>query len=403
MNKTLKKCLLMATTCTMLTGFTATTVTPPVQAAGAAESLLSGGLAMVYVSSAINKMDNTDQGQQESLENAKKQTGYYDNPAAQARVKGILANLEKSPLVKRKGYTVYVNPENDFNAFMTIGRVMSVNKGALDKLDDSELAYVMAHELSHGEHKDIVNGLKKQVGLATAVSAVDGGNNLLANIAGNYINNQVFTMSQEKNADKLGFQILADTDYNIGGAPAAMVVLRNAYGDHYREGLASVINPNNHPKTSSRVTTNNQYMYEYSGNHVSVSGETVYVNGVNIYTPAASGQYTGEERAYFMAGKLAKMYHKGQIYTGAASYSGPSVIVAGTSVITTPGADVASMVANNLNTAFAKPAPEAKNGKGASKSNGNTNAKKSASKAQTKKASTSHANHDVSRPVKLKV
>ena len=167
--------------------------------------------------------------------------------------------------------------------------------------------------------------------------------------------------------------------------------------------MASVINPNNHPKTSGRVTTNNQYMYEYSGNHVSVSGETVYVNGVNIYTPAASGQYTGEERAYFMAGKLAKMYHKGQIYTGAASYSGPSVIVAGTSVITTPGADVASMVANNLNTAFAKPAPEAKNGKGVSKSNANTNAKKSASKAQTKKASTSHANHDVSRPVKLKV
>ena len=305
--------------------------------------------------------------------------------------------------MKRKGYTVYVNPDNEFNAFMTIGRVMSVNKGALDKLDDSELAYVMAHELSHGEHKDIVNGLKKQVGLATAVSAVDGGNNLLANIAGNYINNQVFTMSQEKNADKLGFQILADTDYNIGGAPAAMVVLRNAYGDHYREGLASVINPNNHPKTSGRVTTNNQYMYEYSGNHVSVSGETVYVNGVNIYTPAASGQYTGEERAYFMAGKLAKMYHKGQVYAGAASYSGPRVIVAGPSVITTPGADVASMVANNLNTAFAKPAPEPKNGKGASKSNANTNAKKSVSKAQTKKASTNHVNNDVSRPVKLKV
>ena len=76
----------MATTCTMLTGFTATTVTSPVQAAGAAESLLSGGLAMVYVTSAINEMDNTYQGQQESMENAKKQTGYYDNPAAQARV-----------------------------------------------------------------------------------------------------------------------------------------------------------------------------------------------------------------------------------------------------------------------------------------------------------------------------
>ena len=51
---------------------------------------------------------------------------------------------------------------------------MSVNKGALDLLDDDELAYVMAHEISHGEHKDIVNGLKKQVGLSTAVSLAAG-------------------------------------------------------------------------------------------------------------------------------------------------------------------------------------------------------------------------------------
>ena len=46
---------------------------------------------------------------------------------------------------------------------------MSINKGALDTLDDDQLAYVMAHEISHGEHKDIINGAKKQIGLSTAV------------------------------------------------------------------------------------------------------------------------------------------------------------------------------------------------------------------------------------------
>ena len=51
-----------------------------------------------------------------------------------------------------------------FNAFATLGRVMSVNKGALDTLDDDQLAYVMAHEIAHGEHKDIINGAKKQIG-----------------------------------------------------------------------------------------------------------------------------------------------------------------------------------------------------------------------------------------------
>ena len=41
-----------------------------------------------------------------------------------------------------------------------------------------------------------------------------------------------------------------------GAAAASMAVLRNKYGDLYREGLNQVFSPNNHPKTSSRVQDN---------------------------------------------------------------------------------------------------------------------------------------------------
>lgn len=371
MNKKFKSVVLAA-----MMGLSLTTVTVmpmSVEAAGkagTAETLIGGAVAYAYVQTAFNKMDNSKEGQAESLARAKKQTGYLEDSAAQARVQRIMKTLEASPSVKRS-YVVYANPSDDFNAFATVGRVMSVNKGALDLLDDDELAYVMAHEISHGEHKDIVNGLKKQVGLSTAVSlAAGGGGNaaILSNIAGNYMENQVFTMGQEKAADELGFKILSESSYNVGGAAASMAVLRNKYGDLYREGLNQVFSPNNHPKTSSRVKDNIDRMYTYSGNHVTVDNGAVFVNGVNIYSPANSGRYTGEERAYFMAGKLARLYHNGQIQPGGASYDGPTVTVAGRSIVTTPNADVALMVATNLNNSFVKAAGPAK-GKQAAKPN----------------------------------
>lgn len=376
MNKKIKSLVLAAVMGLSLTTVAVVPATVEAASAGAAETLIGGAVAYAYVSTAFNKMDNSKEGQEQSLARAKKQTGYLEDSAAQARVQRIMKTLEASPSVKRS-YVVYANPSDDFNAFATVGRVMSVNKGALDLLDDDELAYVMAHEISHGEHKDIVNGLKKQVGLSTAVSlAAGGGGNaaILSNIAGNYMENQVFTMGQEKAADELGFKILSESPYNVGAAAASMAVLRNKYGDLYREGLNQVFSPNNHPKTSSRVKDNIDRMYTYSGNHVTVDNGAVFVNGMNIYSPANSGRYTGEERAYFMAGKLARLHHNGQIQPGGASYDGPTVTVAGRSIVTTPNADVALMVATNLNNSFVKAAGPAK-GKQAAKPN-----KKKASK-----------------------
>lgn len=374
MNKKIKSLVLAAVMGLSLTTVAVVPATVEAASAGAAQTLIGGAVAYAYVSTAFNKMDNSKEGQEQSLARAKKQTGYLEDSAAQARVQRIMKTLEASPSVKRS-YVVYANPSDDFNAFATVGRVMSVNKGALDLLDDDELAYVMAHEISHGEHKDIVNGLKKQVGLSTAVSLAAGGNAaILSNIAGNYMENQVFTMGQEKAADELGFKILSESPYNVGAAAASMAVLRNKYGDLYREGLNQVFSPNNHPKTSSRVKDNIDRMYTYSGNHVTVDNGAVFVNGMNIYSPANSGRYTGEERAYFMAGKLARLYHNGQIQPGGASYDGPTVTVAGRSIVTTPNADVALMVATNLNNSFVKAAGPAK-GKQAAKTN-----KKKASK-----------------------
>ena len=112
--------------------------TASVNAASAAvQSLAGGAIAMAYVSTALNKMDNSAEGQQESLARTKEKTGYLNDSAAQERVNRIMKTLEATPSVKRS-YVVYANPDEEFNAFATLGRVMSINKGALDTLDDDQ-------------------------------------------------------------------------------------------------------------------------------------------------------------------------------------------------------------------------------------------------------------------------
>lgn len=325
----------------------------PVQAASPLEMLAQGAVAMAYVSTSLNKMD--EEGQAESLARTKAQTGYYENEAAQARVRQILKNLETSPLVKRD-YVVYVNPEEEVNAFMTLGAVMSINKGTLEVLDDNQLAYVMAHEIAHGEHKDVISGLKKRIGVSTAIqvytSQAGTGVKLLGDLTQGYLTNQVFSVGQEKAADELGFEILTTSPYNIGGAAAAMAALRDKYGDHYREGIRQVLAPNDHPKTGDRIKLNIRRMYEYSGKVVNVKDSTVMVMGMTIYKPEAIGQYTSEERAYLMAGKLARLYHDKQATTAQAQ--GDTVYMGDVAIVGTPSATVATEVATKLNQAHEK-------------------------------------------------
>lgn len=322
-----------------------------VQAASPLEALAGGAVAMVYVTKQLNQMDGSDEGQLRSYESTVAKTGYYDNLAYQERARRVLGRLEDSKLVKRKPYKVYVNPKTEFNAFMTLGRVMSINKGTMDALDDDSLAYVMSHELGHGEHKDVIDGLKKSIGVSTAISvATAGAGNatvLLGGIAGNYLDNQVFTMSQEKKADEFGFKLFTDAGYNPGAAAVAMAVIKEKYGDLYNDGFKQVIAPNNHPKTSNRITDNLKRLHEYSGKVVSVDGAKVLIKGKPVYTGTPAGMYTAEMRAYLVAGKLAKLYHDKA--NGQARAVGNTVVMNEVTLVTLPTNAEAFQMASAIN------------------------------------------------------
>lgn len=332
----------------------------PVEAAwgGIGTSLLKGAVQMGVIREQLRELD--ENGQEEVLANAKEQSGYYDNAAYQERAKRILNSLVKSGVPKRE-YVIFVNPSDDINAYCTLAGVLSVNKGTLDVLDDQQLAFVLAHEVSHGENRDIVNGVTKKLSLAVAGSAVLSGGDasaaqtLLMNLALNYINNEVFTMGQEKAADDLGFTILEHTDYNLGGAPAAMHALLKKYGPGFNDGIARVIAPNSHPRNESRVTEAVNRMQAYSGNRVTVKGADVIVNNKTVLTPIKVGNYDAETRAYYVSGRLARLFHDNKMQP--ARLSGGALYVGNQSLYTLSSAEDGQAIVNRLNAALT---PEAK-------------------------------------------
>ncbi len=297
---------------TMVAGFTLC-VAPvaAVSAASAAQILLYGAASMAMARQQLMKMD--DQNQKQMLASTQAKTGVLDDEAYSRRVETIQRNLVATGLVQRN-YDVYVNPSKELNAFETVGGVISINRGMVEALNDDELAFTLSHEMQHGEKRHAVNGVLKSIGIATLVDVALGGNAnvldiLLGSVAVNYIDNEVVTMDQEKQADETGFNIIKNTAYNVGGAASSMQYVYEQYGDLWQEGFKRVISPNNHPQMSSRIQKLAGRMSQWSGNHVQVGGNTVYVNAQPVVTPAAMGDYSSRRRAFLVAGNLARSFH----------------------------------------------------------------------------------------------
>lgn len=350
----------------------------PVGMAGAAnvwQTLLYGAAAMALAKQQLLKMD--DGGQQKMLAETQQKTGVAGE-AYSDRLEAIHRNLVSTGMVKRD-YDVYVNPSEELNAFETIGGVISVNKGMMDALNDDELAFTLSHEMQHGENRHAVNGILKGIGISTLVNVAVGGNAdlldvLLGGLAVNYIDNEVVTMDQEKEADAKGFDVFKNSQYNVGGAASSMEYVYEHYGELYQEGFNRVINPNNHPQMSSRIQKLAGRMSQWSGNHVQVGGDTVYVNALPVVTPAPSGEYSSRRRAFLVAGNLARVTHNvygeapkddkvvttpinGQTPTWRVSQDGTNIVVNDQRIMTAASGDDTVKIAAAIDKALgAKPA-----------------------------------------------
>ena len=281
-------------------------------AATAVQTLLYVAAVMAMAKKQLTAMD--DSNQKQMLASTQQKTGVTQNQEYNERLERIARSLIRTGMIKRD-YDVYVNPSKELNAFETIGGVISVNQGMMDVLNDDELAFTLCHEMQHGEKRHAVNGMLKSIGISTLVDVAMGGNAdvldiLLGSVAINYIDNEVVTMDQEKEADATGFNVMKHTAYNVGGAPSSMQFVYEKYGDLYTEGFNRVISPNNHPQMSSRIEKLASRVTKWSGNHVQVGGDTVYVHAQPVVRPAADGAYSSRRRAFLVEGNLARVMNQ---------------------------------------------------------------------------------------------
>ncbi|MDZ7833813.1 MAG: M48 family metallopeptidase [Desulfobacterales bacterium] len=134
-------------------------------------------------------------------------------------------------------YKVYLSPT--VNAFALGNGSIRIYSGLMDMMDDSELRFVIGHEMGHVVEKHI----KKKMELALASSALRKGiasqQNIVGDLArsalGSFINaflNAQFSQEEEKAADAYALKFMKREGYDQKGAISALEKLATLGSNH---------------------------------------------------------------------------------------------------------------------------------------------------------------------------
>ena len=275
------------------------------------------------VDAQIKHFDQTEEGRQQLFESYKKKYGVSDNYYRKQQLDAMMPRLTKGvaavdPTIYQKPYLYFVNKDKSFNAFCSMGHVMSVNEGLYSLTEDQdEVAVVLAHEMGHGQKNHVASSMRKKLNVAIAAAMVGSavGTSTLTNVALNVLVNQIDTVAiakkDEWEADNLAFDYVINAGYNPGAAAAIWQRVEEKYGKSKTSFAGEIFSPSDHPTHQQRRENYVKKLYEYSGKHVTAENGVVKVNGKALVQPAAAEGKSGAERSYFVLGNLAAAYHNG--------------------------------------------------------------------------------------------
>ena len=288
---------------------------------------LSAGLAMfqvgaeyAYLNKQVSYLDN--KGRDEYMGQIKNKYGVNTDPTANAMLTRIMTRLSDAVAltddsIVKKPYNYFVNNDKSFNAFCTLGHNMSVNIGAFTKLNynEDELAFVIAHEMGHGQKNHPAAGVKRALPLSILGALYASQNRNSASSVGAALVTTIgtakwVTKPMESQADKLAFDYAVAAGYNVGAGAALWQHILEQNGSK-SSGFAELFN--DHPTSVSRRDNYNKKITEWSKNQVNVNKETglITVAGKPFYTPAKTTNMSPQEQAFLIAGNLSAVFHDG--------------------------------------------------------------------------------------------
>ena len=291
---------------------------------------LSAGLALfqvgaeyAYLNKQVSYLDN--KGRDKYMGQIKDKYGINTDPAANAMLARIMTRLSDAVAltddsIVKKPYNYFVKNDKSFNAFCTLGHNMSVNIGAFTKLNynEDELAFVIAHEMGHGQKNHPAAGVKRALPVSIVAALYASQNRNTASSIGAALVSTVgtakwVTKPMESQADKLAFDYAVAAGYNVGAGAALWQHILEQNGSK-SSGFAELFN--DHPTSIARRDNYNKKITEWSGNQVKVNQENglITIAGKPFYTPEKTGTMSPQEQAFLIAGNLSAAFHDGRQY-----------------------------------------------------------------------------------------
>jgi len=185
-----------------------------------------------------------------------------DEAAVKAGLRKVQDRL--SPALGALSYPVesYVIDSSTVNAVCLPGNMILVYSGLLRRLESpEELAAILAHEIAHAVHRDPMQALKRELGLAALFAMVGGRGD---GVSGRLIRRLVssgFSRQQELAADEEALRVLAASDID----PKALAdALRRIRGE--KEDDPAVLQYiSTHPGFDERVQLSEQASANWPG------------------------------------------------------------------------------------------------------------------------------------------